>query len=58
MSQKKAGGCAQKNRSENTKRTRVQRHQPFYIIIPRFAPPHSPAIHVVELAEGIEPPTL
>ena len=29
--------------SENTKRTRVQRHQPFHVIMPGFAPPHSPA---------------
>jgi hypothetical protein len=27
---------------ENTKWTRVQRHQPFHIIMPGFAPPHSP----------------
>jgi hypothetical protein len=27
---------------ENTKRTRVQRHQPFHVIMPGFAPPHSP----------------
>ena len=44
--------------SENTKWTRVQRHQPFYVTITGIAPPHFPCLSLVELAEGIEPPTL
>src|SRR5882724_6471501 len=43
---------------KNTKRTRVKRHQPVHFSSRNSFRPRSPAIFLVELAEGIEPPTL
>jgi hypothetical protein len=43
---------------QNTKRTRVRRHQPVDFPAEDSLPPHSPQNFLVELAEGIEPPTL
>ena len=43
---------------KNTKRTRVKRHQPVHFSGQDSLRPRSPAIFLVELAEGIEPPTL
>src|SRR6266481_3672863 len=44
--------------SKNTKRTRVKRHQPVCFSCQDSLRPRSPAKFLVELAEGIEPPTL
>jgi hypothetical protein len=45
--------------SENTKRTRVRRHQPSYVSMSGFAlPTPLRCVELMELAEGIEPPTL
>jgi hypothetical protein len=44
--------------SENTKRTRVKRHQPVDFALKDSLPLNSPARQMMELAEGIEPPTL
>src|SRR6266568_2860929 len=43
---------------KNTKRTRVKRHQPVHFPGQDSLRPRSPVKFLVELAEGIEPPTL
>ena len=46
------------NPSENTKRTRVKRHQPVVFALQDSLRSIPPRVSIVELAEGIEPPTL